>query len=150
MANTNELKNLIEPCVRKWLTDRYRKFFEEQEIRLELKTGGRHRFDVVSKDRTIVGGIKATSLREDGGVGAGAIKSIFTELYFLSLVKAKKKVLILTNKGFYDLFKRRSLGQILPDTDVIYCKLPKELDSKAAGIHKVASGEIGKRVNVPK
>lgn len=147
MANTNELKNVIEPYVRGRLTDKYGKSFEEREVSLKLKTGGRHRFDIVSQDHTIVGGIKATSLREDGGVGAGAIKSIFTELYFLSIVEAKKKILILTNKGFYDLFKRRSAGKILPDTEVIYCQLPKDLGDKVAGIHKMASGEIGKRVN---
>ena len=150
MANTNELKNLIEPYVRKRLTDKYGNLFEEKEMPLKLKTGGLHKFDVISKDRTIVGGIKANSLRKDGKVGAGVIKSIFTELYFLSLVEAKRKVLILTNKGFYELFKRRSSGQILPDTDLIYCKLSKELESRVAGIHKISSGEIGKRVSVPK
>jgi hypothetical protein len=145
MANTNDLKTLVELYVRGWLTNRYHQSFEERELPLKLITGGEHRFDTVSKDRTTVGGIKATSLREGGGVGAGAVKSAFTELYFLSLVKADRKLLILTDKGFYELFKRRASGKILPDIEVIYCELPKSLSDRVVEVHKTASGEIGKR-----
>lgn len=147
MANTNELKNLIEQHVRKRLADKdkYNQPFKEKEIPLKLTTGGQHNFDVVSEDRMIIGGIKANSPRGDGKAGGGVINSVFTELYFLSLVKAKKKLLILTNKGFYELFKKRSSGQVLPDTEIIYCQLPKSLNIKVAKIHKTASEEIGKR-----
>ena len=145
MANTNDLKTLVELYVRDWLTNKYHQPFEERELPLKLITGGEHKFDTISKDQTIVGGIKAISLREIGGVGAGAIKSAFTELYFLSLVKAERKLLVLTNKGFYELFKRRALGKVLPDTEVIYCELPKILSDRVAEVHKNASAEIGKR-----
>ncbi|MDP3792945.1 MAG: hypothetical protein Q8Q89_04450 [bacterium] len=145
MANTNDLKTLVEPYVRGWLTNRYYQPFEEMELPLKLITGGKHRFDIISKSQTIVGGIKTTPLRESGRVGTGAIKSLFTELYFLSLVKAERKLLILTDKGFYELFKRRALGKVLPDTEIIYCELPKSLSYEVAEVHKTASKEIGKR-----
>ena len=145
MANAEDLKNLIEPHVREWFRNEYNQSFETEEIPLKLKTGGQHKFDVVSKNRTIVGGIKATTLRKKGGVGVGVIKSAFTELYYLSLVEADKKFLILTDKGFYEHFKKISSGKILSDTKIIYCQLPKRLSDIVAEIHKTASEEIGKK-----
>lgn len=147
MANASDLKNLIEPYVRNWLAKRYQTSFEEHEKALELLTGGRHRFDAMSKDNLIVAGIKASAERESGSkrrVGAGAIKSAFTELYFLSLIQAKKKLLVLTNRGFYEIFKRRSKGKVWPDTEVLYCSLPKKLAAIAAAASRNARKEIGK------
>ncbi|MBI2099299.1 hypothetical protein HYT45_02700 [Candidatus Uhrbacteria bacterium] len=147
MADTTKLKTIIEPYVREWLKDKYHKSFEEKELPLKLITGGQHGFDIVSKDedQTIIGGIKAHSLNKNGKIKSGQMKSVFAELYFLSLIKAKKKLLIFTNKKFHQNFLERTKGQILPDIKIKYCPLSKDLEDKAAQIHKDSSDEIGKK-----
>src|SRR5947209_5843397 len=118
MARTNDLKTLVEPYVRTWLTKRYGIPLEPMELPLTLVTGGIHKFDVVSEDRTIVGGIKTSAVRSTGKVGVGTIKSAFTELYFLSLVDAEKKLLVLTDPGFFRIFTAAAAGKLLPNTEI--------------------------------
>ena len=140
----SKLKTIVESYIRKCLEQKHGKKFEGSEIPLDLITGGVHRFDAVSNDRTIVAGIKSFSVRETGKVGVGVIKSAFTELYFLSLVKAEKKLLIFTNEEFYNLFSKRALGKVLPDTEIVLCPLSDELALEIAVVNENARREIGK------
>ena len=144
MANTNDLKQ-IEPYVRKWLRKEFHKEFLPNEIALPLRTGGKHKFDAISRDRSIVAGIKSNHPRPEKKVGVGVVDSSLVELYYLSLVKAKRKFLIFTNKDFYEILKRRLEGKILPDTKILYCKLSKKAASIAARAAKSARREIMKR-----
>ncbi len=146
MANTILLKNVVEPYVRDWLSKEYSIELENQEIELPLITGGFHRFDIVSKDRTIVAGIKTSPLRNMTlGVSSGVIKSNFAELYFLSLSAAKRKFMILTNKGFYDFFIKKSSGRVARGIEIIYCPLPEEIQDQVNIVHEVCRKEIGKK-----
>lgn len=115
---------------------------------MRLVTGGVHRFDAVSKDRTIIAGIKSSVLRgyvSRMPVGVGVIKSTFTELYFLSLVKAKKRFLILTDEKFYKHFLRASEGKVAENIEILNCNLSEEILAKIADVHKNCSSEIGKK-----
>jgi hypothetical protein len=145
MANTTVLKKVVEPHVRRWLEEHYGKSFEEGEVTLPLISNGRHRFDGVSKDRTIVAAIKANATRENGKVGVGVIKSVLAELYFLSLVKANKKALVLTNERFFLLMRERLEGLILPNTEMLFCPLSGEARCAIAEINRACRQEIGKR-----
>ena len=149
MADTRLLKDRIEPHVRKWLTQKYNLKFESQEIALKLITGGQHRFDAVSKDRSMVAGIKSSRLRNyksKRSIGTGTIKAVFTELYYLSLVEVNRKALILTNKGFYDLFCKKSKGKVAKGIEILYCPLTEEIEAETLRIHDACSREIGKQV----
>ena len=119
MSNTNDLKK-VEPYVRVWLRREYGERFIPKEVKLKLRTGGEHKFDAVSVDHSIVAGIKSNSPRpgKKRKVGVGPIDSSLVELYYLSLVNAKKKLLIFTNKDFYEVLKRRLNGKVLPDTEI--------------------------------
>ena len=72
-----------------------------------------HEFDLVSDDMSIVGEIK--SGRKSTGNFLGAL----SDCLFLTKVKAKKKLLILTDKEFYAHFKVRSEGVISRDIEII-------------------------------
>ena len=109
MANTNLLK-AVEPLVRRWAASEYQRPIEPDEAALELISGGRHKFDVVAVDRTLVGGVKASRARVDGQAGTGVIKSLFTELYFLSLVEADIKLLVLQDPALYQYSSVRRAG----------------------------------------
>jgi hypothetical protein len=148
MANTNLLKS-VEPLVRPWAADQYQRPIEDGEVALELISGGRHKFDVVSVDRTLVGGVKASRARPDGTAGTGVIKSLFTELYFLTLVVADVKLLVLTDPALYRYFLRQARGRIAPGIEVIEFTMPEEMTALLAPVHEASSSEIGKRIIVP-
>jgi hypothetical protein len=145
MANTNVLKIIAEPYVRSWCSSRYGIEFEDCEKELRLITGGIHRFDVVAKDGSVVAGVKTSALRDDGGVSGGVIKSTFAELYFLSIVKAAVKLMILTDKDYCEHFRRISKGKVAEGIEIIHCPLPKEIEENIAAVHQNCRKEIGKR-----
>mgnify|MGYP001568076318 CR=1 FL=1 len=147
MANTNVLKTLAEPHVRQWCSGKYGIEFENHEKEVMLVTGGVHRFDVVSKDGSVVAGIKTSALRDDGTVSPGVIKSTFTELYFLSLINTTTKLMILTDKGYCEHFRRISMGKVAEGIEIIHCQLSKEIEENIATVHKNCRKEIGKRWN---
>jgi hypothetical protein len=73
-----------------------------------------HEFDIVSEDMNIVGEIKSGRKNRDNYIRALA------DCMFLSRVKAKKKMLVLTDKDFYGYFKTNSEGIIAKDIDLIF------------------------------
>lgn len=79
-----------------------------------------HEFDVVSDDMNIVGEIK--SGRKSRGNYVGALSDCF----FLTKIKAKKKLLVLTNKEFYEYFKVNLEG-VIPDNIEIMLIRPEDL-----------------------
>jgi len=148
MANTNKLKTLVEPYVRAWLATKHDIEIKDHEKEMLLVTGGLHRFDIVSTDGSVVAGIKTSALRDKtskGVVGTGVIKSTFTELYFLSLVKAKKKYMILTDKGFYEYFIEYSIGKVATGIEIIHCPLSEEIYARIKDVHERCRNEIGKK-----
>ena len=141
MANTNYLKEI--EC---WVRDNQlpRKFpsYQFNKRFLELITGGRHEFDAVSKDVSIVAGIKTHSWTTRGGnKPAGKKANLYQELYFLNLVEAKKKYLVLTNEDTYDNFKHESDGKIANGIEIVFCQLPPDMRRKVADVQKKASEE---------
>lgn len=144
MANTNILKD-VEQHVRRWCFKKYDIKFHDHEKEIRLLSGGVHRFDVMAKDGSIVAGIKTSALRDNGTVGAGVIKSTYTELYFLSLVNAAKKLMILTDEGYCKHFRRISKGKVADGIEIIHCPLPRMLRGSVATVHKNCRKEIGKK-----
>lgn len=111
MANTSKLRYKVEPWVRAQLEARFHQTFNSRV--LELAPGGRHEFDAVSEDGSIVVSIKTTSgLTSGGKFPGGKVNAVTAELYYLSLVNAPTKVLILTNPEFHDILHSHLKGAI--------------------------------------
>jgi len=111
---------------------------------LKLTSGGEHEFDAVSEDLSIVAGIKTHSWTTRGGRRpAGKIAQLYQELYFLGLVEAKMKYLILTNEDTYENFKNASYGKVANRIEIIFCQLPPRMEAKVADIQAKASREQG-------
>lgn len=72
-----------------------------------------HEFDLVSDDMSIVGEIKS------GGKSRGNYLGAMCDCFFLSRVKAKKKLLVLTDREFHAYFKVRSEGVIPNNIDTM-------------------------------
>lgn len=80
MANTRYLTTEVEDHVRKVLRKRFGTPFRKRV--LDLTTGGRHEFDAVSDEGTIVASIKATSGKTaDGKIPNGKDNNAVTEIY---------------------------------------------------------------------
>ena len=149
MADTTYIKRVVEPWVRgNWLQGRYGQTFQSQTMPLTGIGGtdpGQHEFDAVSKDGSIIAAIKGHSFKTAGGnLPSAKFASLYQELYFLTLVKAKERLLILTNQEMYDDFVKRSKGKVADGIELVYCELPETIRREVATVGKKASDEMGR------
>ncbi|HVP93028.1 MAG TPA: hypothetical protein VMS94_04730, partial [Acidobacteriota bacterium] len=79
-----------------------------------------HEFDLVSDDASIVGEVKS------GEKSRSNYERTLNDCLFLAKIKAKRKLLILTNKEFYDYFRAKSDGLISRDIEVMFIR-PEDL-----------------------
>ncbi len=146
MANTQILKKKVEPFVRQWLKERFRVSFESKEIVLtrSQKPNGKHEFDAVSKDKRIVAGIISAGGKTSRGKNPqGKINKGIAELYFLSLIEADQKLLVLTDPAFVEIFKKKTKGRLAQGIKIIHCPLSKELEVEVTKMRVPASKEVG-------
>lgn len=149
MADTTYIKRVVEPWVRdNWLKERYGQTFQSQMTPLTGIGGtdpGQHEFDAVSEDGSIIAAIKGHSFKTAGGnLPSAKFASLYQELYFLSLIKAKKRLLTFTNQEMYDDFVKRSKGKVADGIELIYCQLPEPMRRRVATIGRKASDEMGR------
>lgn len=148
MARTTELRD-VELFVRKELEKDYPGHtFTEKALPLRKKKGGTyavHRFDAVSEDNSIVANIKSHSWLTSGGKRpAGKIGEIYESLYFLSLVEAKTKLLVLTDREAYEGFLQESDGKVAEDIEIKFCPLPPGLQLRVRRVQQKASQEMSR------
>lgn len=141
VANTSYLRYQVEPWIRDQLRDNYHQAFTSQV--LELRTGGRREFDAVSEDNRIVASVKAHSGVTSGGKNPSAkINSALLEIYFLMLVPADERVLILTNPEFFEIFSHSTKGRVVPEVRVELMPLPPDMQAQVEAVTKRASDEM--------
>jgi hypothetical protein len=71
-----------------------------------------HNFDLVSEDSAIVAEVKSHSLTASGNIPSAKISDTYATCGMLEKVTAKQKLLLLTDRSFYELFERYSDGKI--------------------------------------
>jgi len=147
MANTSYLRKVVERYVRSQLQEEYGQPFAS--VVLPLTTGGTHEFDAVSEDGTIVVSIKSSSgLTATGRNPSGKIKDSIAELYFLSLVPAVERQLILTTPAFFDIFMKVMKNKIAPGISVRRIPLPVDIQLEVDKIVAGASAEVSPVVRI--
>jgi hypothetical protein len=85
-----------------------------------------HEFDGVSPDGKVAIEVKTNELRATPGKPRGrydsAIKqALALDLYVLSRVSARTKLLVLTDRPLFDVCSRDMDGLLAPDTQIVYC-----------------------------
>src|SRR3989442_15926756 len=104
MANTRAYNRAEEWIRTVRLPKEYGQGFRETKLALGMRRDGtlvKHKFDAVSEDGTIVAAIKAHSgLTAAGNFPGGKVKATYTDVLFLSLVRARKRILVLTDPEF--------------------------------------------------
>src|SRR5579859_5749518 len=142
MADTNVLKTRVEPYVRSWLEARYGQQFHSEFLPL-AGCAGRHEFDAISADGKIVGAIKCSSGKTSGKKNpSGKLASLFQELYFLASVDAEKRLVVLTNREFFEIVQVRTNGKLSRNIEILDCPLTAELENIAAAVCREASDEM--------
>lgn len=129
MANTNYLKSIVEDHVRGWLKEKFGQSFAPAFLSLAGVQGvaRTHEFDAVSADGHIVCSIKTASWKTNGGNrGDGKIGGAYRELYFLGLVTARDKYLVLTDPEFFQCFTRETGGRLINGVTLLHCPLPHD------------------------
>jgi hypothetical protein len=141
LANTKYLKTEVEAFVRCELEHRYGRPFSSRFLR--LVTGGQHEFDAVSDDGSIVASIKASSgLTSGGRLPSGKFNDNIAELYFLTLVEAQQRFLILTSPEFYALLQRKLKERIAPGLSLLCIPLAEDIQREVDAVVLQASREM--------
>jgi len=146
VADTSYLKSIVEDHVRAWLAAKFGQPFGLQFLELTGVQGNarRHEFDAVSQDHTIVCGIRTASWKTRSKKrGSGKVQGAYTELYFLNLVPAQHKYLILTDPEFFECFQRETVGRLAMGVGLLHCPLPAELCAEIDAIRKTSRAELG-------
>lgn len=144
MANTQELKKIKDYAINK-LSDELGQRLVNKQVRIGLSTNGSSRlkeFDGVSEDREIIITVASNSGYTSGGrKPTGKIRSVYASCYFLNLTRASKKVIVLTDPEFYEIFRKDSDG-LLNGIELKYINLPAELKEIAKKVKDDASREM--------
>ena len=122
MTETTHLQAAEQYVLRK-LRSRYGVEFRSEHVR--LSTGGFHVFDAVASDQSVVAVIRSASGRTANGQDSAAqITDCVAELYYLSLVEAARRLLVLTSPEFHALFGKVMRGKVAPGITVTHLPLP--------------------------
>lgn len=141
MANTRYLTTEVENYVRQSLEERFGVAFHKRV--LNLTTGGRHEFDAVSPDGQIVASIKATSGKTAGGkIPSGKFNNAISELYYLTLLDAPVRMLVLTYPPFREMLVAKVKGALVPGITLECVPLPDYMQREVDRVLAVASKEV--------
>ncbi len=147
MADTHIQLEAEDWIRREWLPIKYNQQFRRE--RLRLNSGGVFDFDAVSSDNTIVANISTSSGITSGGKNpSGKIQKLRTDMLFLLLVKAEKRLIVLTEKGMYDLcLKEKSNGRVPLEVEFVLVELPESLAKLLQDAKSIASKEVSPKNN---
>lgn len=141
MVNTRVLTVEVERHVREVLAARYDQPFAKRVLR--LPSGGSHEFDAVSVDGMIVASVKSAGGRTASGKHPGGkVNGAIAELYFLSLITAPTRALVLTTPEFHKIFTTTMAGKIADGIDVELVPLPPQLQAQVNRVQQLASLEV--------
>lgn len=117
---------VAERIVRDLLGDRFQKKFYTKRGDRTLIVGHRsngeeikHEFDLVSEDKSIIGEVKSDKYTKKAHSNT-RLPRMLGACRYLELVKAKKKLLVLTNKEMHEIMKHDLDGLINSDIEIIY------------------------------
>lgn len=152
MANTEYLKHQVEDFVRGELAQRFKVRFEKRRVTLKhvQPPPGDHEFDAVAADGSVIAGVISSAPRTSGGRrNVGAVHHATGELYYLSLVDAKRKMLVSVDLGFHELMCSVTEGRLGLGLELLCVALPPELVTQVRRARAKASREMSNRGLAP-
>jgi hypothetical protein len=143
MANTRVLKEVVEPFVQLHLAKEFGSPFDARSV--PLKSGGTHEFAAVSADGHVVACVRNSSGKTSGGKNpSGKIRSTEAALYYLTLVEARTRILLLTDREFYGIVTATltQQGRVASGIEIRLLELPENIRRQIDDMRKIASREV--------
>lgn len=133
----------VEDWVRKnWMPQFFGVKFSRE--RLTLRSGGVFDFDAVSSDEKIVATVSTSSSKTASGkLGVGKLMKIRSDMLFLLMAPAERRIVVLTEKDMFDrCLKEREGGRVPPEIEFVCAEIPEELRSKLVEAKGESSREV--------
>jgi len=141
VADTSYLRRVVEPYVRQELGRRYDTVFLPKVT--GLVSGGQREFNAVSHSGAIVASITSAGGKTvSGSVLPGRVRTAESELYYLTLVDATTKLLVVTSPEFFALLLKRLDGKLATGISLELVELPEEMAAEVARVRAEASVEM--------
>ena len=141
MADTR-VQHEVEDWVRnEWMPKEYGQSFQRERLVLEM--GGEHDFAAVSTDRSVVATIStggATTV--SGNFATGKVMKLRSDMLFLTMVGAVRRLIILTEADMYELCMRESgYGRVPAGIEFARVAIPAGLQKRLVAARRVSSRE---------
>jgi hypothetical protein len=145
MADTRVQLEVEDWVRREWMPSAFHQRFRRE--RVPLTSGGVFDFDAVSDDDAIVGTISTSGSSTAGGkLAVGKLLKIRSDMLFLLLAKASRRIVVLTEQDMHELcMKERDGGRVPPEIEFVLAEIPELLRVKLAKARKSASDEVKPR-----
>jgi hypothetical protein len=142
MADTRIQLDVEDWVRRNWMQDQYGCRFSRE--RLPLLSGGVFDFDAVSDDRLIVAAISTSGSKTSSGKNAvGKLFKLRSDMLFLTLVQAKRRIIVLTERDMCDQCdKEYSAGRVPREIEFVCATIPDELRARLVLARSRASSEL--------
>lgn len=141
MADTRIQLEVEDWVRRNWMASNFGARFSRE--RLPLRSGGVFAFDAVSEDHSIVATISTSGSKTSGGKHAvGKILKLRSDMLFLTMVEAKRRIVVLTERDMCDQCeKERAGGRVPPEIEFVCAIIPEPLRARLVTARLNASGE---------
>ncbi len=142
MADTRAQLQVEEWIRQEWMPVEFGQVFRAQRFR--LTSGGFFDFDAVSSDGSVVASISTSgAVTASGKNGVGKLQKIRSDVLFLTLAEADRRIIILTERDMYDRCMQESLAGRLPKC-VEFClvEVPEHLIAALKQSRAQASREV--------
>ena len=142
MADTRVQVDVEDWVRREWMPGRYGQRFSPE--RAALTSGGVFDFDAVSADGAIVANISTSGLRTAGGKhGTGKVLKVRSDVFFLLLAEAPRKLMLLTETDMYENWLSEAESRRVPDSiEFVHVEIPHDLDLQLKSSRARASREV--------
>ncbi len=145
MADTR-IQLEVEDWVRKeWMPHALGQLFNRE--RVALSSGGVFDFDAVSADETVVATISTSGATTSGGkLAVGKLLKIRSDMLFLVLAKADRRIVVLTERDMYEqCMKEKHGGRVPLQIEFLHAEIPEPWKQKLRAAKKSASDEVQPR-----
>ena len=141
MADTRIQLEVEDWVRRNWMPIHFGTKFTRD--RMPLRSGGVFDFDAVSDDHSIVATISTSGSKTSGGKHAvGKILKLRSDMLFLTMVQAKRRVVVLTEQDMHrQCEKEVAGGRVPPEIEFVCAEIPDDLRLRLVAARSKASSE---------
>lgn len=142
MADTRVQLEVEDWVRRNWMPVAFGRKFRRE--RLKLRSGGMFDFDAVCDQESIVATISTSSSLTSGGKhGVGKMMKLRSDMLFLLMAPAERRIVVLTEKEMYArCLAERDGGRVPPEIEFALAEIPDDLRTKLNNARSESSREV--------